>query len=275
MLNGSICKLSKKGIFMQKILKNSLKQIAIFMFFFTSPIFTHAKTAVFIVGIGRCGSSCLTGVLHIMGLPLGDKLLAANNMLNPTGFFEHRDMLKLNSKMLKELGTQYLEGKKTRYIRWNKEPRFLEFKNVIKEKLAKHFKDQPFFGLKDPRLSMLLPLYTAAARELGYEVKTIFIIRNPEGSMTSWQNAKLFARLSKEEILNKFTIYLTSMISHLKEQSESDYLVVQYEDLLDDAQKEVTRMSQFIPQLNANTQTRSAIAQFIDVNLNHHTKTNN
>jgi hypothetical protein len=258
---------------MHKIIKNSLKQIAVFMLFFTSPIFIHAKTAVFIVGIGRCGSSCLTGVLHIMGLPLGDNLLPAN-ALNPTGFFEQWDMLKLNKTILKELGTEYLEGKKTRYVRWNKEPRFMEFKNVIKENLAMHFKDQPFFGLKDPRLSMLLALYTAAAHELDYDVKTIFIIRNPEESMASWQDAGPFARLSKEDILKKFTIYLTSMLAHLKEQERSDYLVIQYEDLLDDTQKEVTRIGQFIPELSVTDQTRRAIAQFVDVGLNHHAKAN-
>jgi hypothetical protein len=202
-----------------------------------------------------------------MGLPLGDNLLKPN-ILNPTGFFEHLDMLNLNRKILKKVDVEYLEGKKTRFIRWNREPRYNEFKDMIKEKLSLNFKDQPFFGIKDPRLSMLLPLYISAARELGYTTKTIIIVRNPEESMASWQSAGSFARLSDKDILKKFTIYLTSMLTHLK--YAGDCLVVQYEDLLENTQQEVTRITQFIPELRADINTRASIAKFINTDLNHH-----
>ena len=225
------------------------------------------KKIVFIVGIGRCGSSCLTGVLHLMGLPLGDNLLKPN-ILNPTGFFENLDMLNLNRKILKQVGVEYLEGKKSRFIQWRKEPRSIEFKNMIKNQLSLTFKNQTFFGLKDPRLSVLLPLYIDAARELGYQTQTVIIIRNPEESMASWQSAGSFARLSTEEILKKFTIYLTSMLANLK--TVSDCLVVQYEDLLENSAQEVTRISRFIPELKADINTRNAISGFINKSLNHH-----
>jgi sulfotransferase family protein len=50
---------------------------------------------IIVVGPGRCGTSCVAGILHHLGVFMGERLLSAHPT-NPYGHFEDRDFLDLN-----------------------------------------------------------------------------------------------------------------------------------------------------------------------------------
>ena len=56
---------------------------------------------IIVVGPGRCGTSCVTGVLHHLGVFVGSILLAAD-ATNPWGHFEDCDFLHLNASFLNQ-----------------------------------------------------------------------------------------------------------------------------------------------------------------------------
>ena len=58
---------------------------------------------VIVTGAGRSGTSAVARVLHESGVPMGREL-AAPSSINPRGFYEDRDVLALNERILRELG---------------------------------------------------------------------------------------------------------------------------------------------------------------------------
>ena len=63
------------------------------------------KRCVLILGMHRSGSSALMGVLKILGLKTGRKLLGPVPESNVRGHFEHREILEVNENILKFLGS--------------------------------------------------------------------------------------------------------------------------------------------------------------------------
>ena len=61
------------------------------------------STAVIVLGMHRSGTSALAGILHHLGVELGDRLMQASPD-NPRGYWEHRDIVAVNHKLMAELG---------------------------------------------------------------------------------------------------------------------------------------------------------------------------
>jgi hypothetical protein len=54
---------------------------------------------VIVVGPGRCGTSCVAGVLHRLGIYMGHRLLPADRT-NPYGHWEDSDFVEVNEARL-------------------------------------------------------------------------------------------------------------------------------------------------------------------------------
>lgn len=100
---------------------------------------------IIVVGPGRCGTSCVAGVLHHLGVFMGERLLGAHPT-NPHGHWEDCEFLDLNVALLRQGLTrlqwaegiqQLVEKRRARGIPWGwKDPRtcdllrnYLEFFN--------------------------------------------------------------------------------------------------------------------------------------------------
>jgi hypothetical protein len=57
---------------------------------------------IVVVGPGRCGTSCVAGVLHHLGVFMGSRLAPANAS-NPSGHWEDCDFLELNVAFLEHI----------------------------------------------------------------------------------------------------------------------------------------------------------------------------
>ena len=163
------------------------------------------KIAVLIIGMPRSGSSCATGILHIMGLYLSEPLKEPNPS-NPKGFFEHVPTLRLNNEILKSFGTCVMD---TRPLNVDfMSPLAQEQKDKIQELLLTYFTHSPLFGIKDCRLTLLLPLYIQALTELGYTIKIIAALRKTEeiaGSLNTFNN---MPEGETFELANKFFLLI-------------------------------------------------------------------
>ena len=63
---------------------------------------------VLVLGMGRSGTSLLTGLLSLCGAGLPDDLLAPD-AANTKGYFEPVDVLGINERFLKSLGTSWFD----------------------------------------------------------------------------------------------------------------------------------------------------------------------
>lgn len=99
---------------------------------------------IIVTGTGRSGTSMVAGILHNLGVNMGQNALDADYR-NPWGHFEDKDIKLLNHKMLKSKITPS------------------EFINKLKSSEKK----EPW-GIKDPRISELIPYYLEVFKNAKY-----------------------------------------------------------------------------------------------------------
>lgn len=64
------------------------------------------KTCTLMTGVGRSGTSALTGLTSIFGFDLGEDLLPAD-AANPKGYLEKARVFSVNQNLLRELGVRW------------------------------------------------------------------------------------------------------------------------------------------------------------------------
>src|SRR5882757_7677084 len=182
----------------------------------------NGKDLIFILGMGRSGTSALARVLSLCGCVLPATLKDPNEA-NPRGFWEPVDALRLNDEFLFRHQATYfdptlrLQGEVSfapdeteRYI-----AQICEFLHYCPQG------DAPLV-IKDPRITALFDFWLEAARRAGYGVKVIVALRNPSevaaslGALieapvelwqASWLKYNLLAELHSRRLPRVFVEY--------------------------------------------------------------------
>jgi len=149
------------------------------------------KDVIFILGMGRSGTSALARILSLRGCVLPATLKDANEA-NPRGFWEPVDALKLNDEFLFRHGATYFDPT----LRLQGELAFApdETERYIAQVcdfLRRCPQGAPLV-VKDPRITALFDFWLEAARRAGFCVKVIVAIRNPSevaASLGAWIEA--------------------------------------------------------------------------------------
>ena len=64
------------------------------------------RRAIFVIGMHRSGTSALTRVLNLLCADVGRRLMSPHPE-HPTGFWEHLDLVTLNDRVLRGLGSKW------------------------------------------------------------------------------------------------------------------------------------------------------------------------
>lgn len=134
-----------------------------------------------VLGMHRSGTSALAGALEAMGLSVGpDHDVMPADDANPEGYFELLSIVKADDDLLAHFGG-----------RWDSPPEFApdwredavakDFVIAMRAHLAGLFSDDRYL-LKDPRMSLLLPLWRQVTDDRGCAV---VIVRDPVEVATS------------------------------------------------------------------------------------------
>ncbi len=142
-------------------------------------ILTKQETidSILILGMHRSGTSAVTRLLNLMGVDLGENLLAPQDD-NVTGFWEQSDIVAVNDKLLVSIGSDWSDVRDLREQWWNLEA-LKPYRREIKGILNKEFSDGKLWGVKDPRICRLLPFYLPIMREMNRNPACIMVLRNP------------------------------------------------------------------------------------------------
>lgn len=135
------------------------------------------RDAIFVVGMGRSGTSALTRVLSLCGaaLPLAP---LAPNFGNPTGYWEPALSVVVNDRFLSDRASSWYDaavpaGDATMSTERRR------FTADIAGVLAAGFESGGPLVVKDPRISAFLPYWTAAAALIGLVPKIVHLFRRP------------------------------------------------------------------------------------------------
>lgn len=136
------------------------------------------KDVIFILGMGRSGTSALARILSLRGCVLPTGLKDANEA-NPRGFWEPLDALKLNDEFLFRHAATYFDPT----LRLQGELDFApdETERYVAQigDFLRHCPQGAPLVVKDPRITALFDFWRQAARQEGFRVKVIVAIRNP------------------------------------------------------------------------------------------------
>lgn len=212
------------------------------------------KYALFVVGVPRSGTSCVAGILKIMGVDFGSNFVEPNQF-NVKGYFEDKEFDVFSKEIAKNLGFDPFPGS---IINWGHEPKKESYQAQVKKFIAEHTKGS--FGVKAPLISSFLPLFLEPAQELGFKPKVIVVIRNPDETVKSWH----------ERWGNVYPIIATYYFNILKDTRNYDTLVISFDDAVHSTQAVVNEINRFIPGLKNYDQIKAELAAFVDKELKHH-----
>lgn len=198
-------------------------------------------TEVVVLGMHRSGTSALSMLLNELGVffGLGADLINANEE-NPKGFWERKDVRRLNDHMLHALECEWdevslLDLKKLSNSELNY---FDTTARAILDELGSH---QALVGVKEPRICLLLPLWQRVLSNPVY----VFAWRAPSEIALSLRNRSNIP-LEVGEALT--TRYLSSALSSLDSTGSGNALAigVDYQKLLENPIEVAQQLSDFL-----------------------------
>lgn len=173
---------------------------------------------VAVIGMHRSGTSMLAGMLYHLGVNMGKDLVMDNHVHNPLGYFEDRDFLRLNERILTAAGGG-----------WAGPPDAAAIVEVVKtgefedEILELTEERQEPWGWKDPRTSLTLPVYKAVLPDL----KAVVIVRQANAVVESLLAREPQMKLVQARIL--WAMYEEHIVANVE---GMDCITLQYEELI-------------------------------------------
>ncbi|GGY14368.1 hypothetical protein GCM10008098_01440 [Rhodanobacter panaciterrae] len=222
------------------------------------------STAILVAGMHRSGTSALTGALNVLGISLGEHLLAPGED-NPKGYWEHQGAVEIHERLLVALERRW-DDVRPLPAGWLTSDAAQMALAEISEMVSREFAGAPVWAVKDPRICRFLPLWIEALRTLGIRPVVLFAARRP-----SEVAASIAAR-------NHWSAPVSEMLwlRHVLEAEAASRMVpraaVIYDDLLADPADTVStalaRLDIGITRPSAMEQ--GALAEFVDSADRHH-----
>lgn len=223
------------------------------------------RKAIFVVGMGRSGTSALARVLAFGGAALPARLMAPNHG-NPIGYWEPQAAVDLNDDFLSDYHSSWynpaLPVRKPGAVTPAAGSRFIGQAAAV---IQKEFGDAKLIVLKDPRIAGLLPYWIAASMQLGYVPVATHIFRHPD---------EVAASLARRDGLDRSHSHALWVKYNLFAERDSRQLLrvfCSFDELLGDWRTLVQRISQCceVP-LSYDRNADGAADKFLQEQLRHH-----
>jgi GT2 family glycosyltransferase len=230
-----------------------------------SPIVQkQTTTALLVLGMHRSGTSALARVLNLMGVELGRDLLPAAPD-NEAGFWEHREIQFIHDRIYEDLQRDWTNISPLPSHWWHR-PEIQARRAQLKDILQRDFSGQSLWGIKDPRLCFMLPIWTELLAELHCEPKCVLICRNPQEVVGSLQKRDGFTAS------RTYLLWMRSVIESERNSRGLPRTLTTFDKILGDWQGQVTAIGQ---SLNIDwplspQQVSGAVAEFIRPTARHH-----
>lgn len=227
-----------------------------------NPDIIKQKRLIVVLGMHRCGTSAITRGLQVLGVDLGNRLMPLDSGNNDKGFWEDIDINALNVEMLNALNNDWhhltLIGQQDMDL-LKREGFFIRAAELIQQKTI----NTTLFGFKDPRISKLLPFWKEVFDNANYHVSYVLATRHPISVALS------LAKRNGIDMEKSHLLWLIHMVKSLSGIINSNYLVVDYDKLMQDADHELNRIAtKFDLKIDAS-EFESFKSEFLDENLRH------
>lgn len=218
-----------------------------------------------VLGMHRSGTSALMGVLHLLGVQLGTRLIPAHAEINPKGFWEHTDIVRLNDRLLGILGKCWHDVSQFPDQWWRQDNIKVVAKEIV-EVLRRDFNGVRLWGIKDPRICRLIPFWLDIFAELGISPLFVIIFRHPMDVADSLARREGFGN----EVWT--LLWLTYVLDSLAGTKGYPRVFIEYDELLKDSRGVLSRIrSQLDFDWPKPLETvAKEIDEFLDLRLQHY-----
>ena len=192
------------------------------------------RKVVVILGMHRSGTSALSGALAQMGVDFGKRLTSPSKH-NPKGYFEHPEIAALHDSLLQALGSSWDD-----YLSlpsgWAEEEITREIRSSLIALLKRDFGDGSLFGVKDPRLCRMMPLWFPIFETLSAEPHFVLTVRHP------WEVAESLARRNGLKPSKSVLLWLDHTLQAESATRGYKRVFVAFDEVLDNTIAVMTRL---------------------------------
>lgn len=224
-----------------------------------------SSKAVVLLGMHRSGTSAFSRGLQSLGVYLGDSFLDTKPD-NPTGYWEDRNIVQFNDRVLAVLGLKWEEVGLIEEQRWL-QPEIQALREEAAGYLKSQFTAHGLWGFKDPRTVRILPFWRPLLESLDVDDTYVVAIRNPLSVASS---------LLKRQYMQPSTshaLWLVYIVPYLHEIAKRQFVVADYDLLMNDPQGQMERIARHL-QIPLDVRQSEEVAHFatdfLQPELRHH-----
>jgi hypothetical protein len=195
------------------------------------------RLGLLVVGMHRSGTSAATRIISLLGPELPSNLMPASAEFNAAGFWESRDVVALNEKLLAAAHSAWDDVLPI-------DPAGLpaaaaaSFQEEAGNILRADFGGCEWFVLKDPRIGRLLGPWLAAVRGVGARPLVVLPVRHPSEVAASLKRREGFSEDKS------FYLWLRHHVDVLRSARSEARAVMIYDELMSDWRGSVQRLAQ-------------------------------
>lgn len=146
---------------------------------------------------------------------------------NRHGYWEHQRIFELHERLLSQAGSSWHDYRPMP-PGWRDRPEVEAIRGELAAFVEDEFRDEPLWGVKDPRLCSLLPLWLEVIEELGAEPHFVILVRNPLEVARSLDRRD---RFSPSKCMLLYMAHMLAALDHTRGMRRS---FVSYDRLLED-----------------------------------------
>ncbi|HET8942068.1 MAG TPA: glycosyltransferase [Rudaea sp.] len=229
-----------------------------------SKLQRSTTNAILVLGMHRSGTSAVTRMLNLCGADLGRHMLPPKQD-NERGFWENKIFLDLHEQTLARWNLRWHDVAVFPND-WREGQVARQFASDARKAVTAEFGTSQLVMIKDPRLSLLAPLWTDTLKEIEVKPAFVIVVRHPD---------EVAASLGKRDGLSQAhsrMLWLQHMIECVRGTRGFPRVFVHYENVLRDWRTEQHRIQKAlaIEFPKRNVQIEAEIDEFIEPSLRHH-----
>ena len=219
------------------------------------------QKVIIITGMHRSGTSALSGALAQIGVDFG-KHLTSPSRHNPKGYFEHPEIVALHDSLLQALGSHWDD-----YLSlpsgWADNEITRKIRSSLVAILKRDFGGAAIFGIKDPRLCRLMPLWFPIFQTLSAEPHFVLTIRHP------WEVAESLAKRNRLRPSKSFLLWLDHTLQAESATRGYKRVFVAFDEVLDDPVSVMTRLERDLA-IHPVSRAPASFHNSVEPSLRHH-----
>ena len=223
------------------------------------------RRLVLVVGVGRSGTSLMTGIMAQLGFHVPQPEVKADDT-NPRGFSEPRWVVDFHARLLRRRRVTVNDARPAAWAKTGDAADDPAVRDELREWLGGQMAQADAVVVKDPRTSWFLPLWTRSAKELGVPESFVTMLRHPAETLTSAQ----VSYGTRQTAASRAAAWMNVTLATERATRGRPRAFVRHADLLADWSREVNRVGGLLdlPALaNATPERNPEADAFVDPSL--------